>query len=196
MSDFEITVKINMELNELLNYLQNNRFVFHQSFRCIDIFLIKKEEIDSIKSYEDLNKCIILRELLFKDKILKYLVIKNKTFDQKGNVIDSKQENITIKSVVDTKNNYLKNGYIELIRMDDYCYTFSKNRHEFIIEHIPLLGTFVELENLNYDSDVVNGNSVEELIALLDSLNLNYDKSDYFCKKAWLLIENERLNEA
>ena len=91
MSDFEITVKINMELNELLTYLQNNRFVFHQSFRCIDIFLIKKEELDSIKSYKDLNKCIILRELLFKDKILKYLVIKNKTFDQKGNVIDSYQ---------------------------------------------------------------------------------------------------------
>ena len=76
-----------------------------------------------------------------------------------------------------------------------YRHVLLKAKNEVCDRLLQDLPKVVELENLNYDSDVVNGNSVEELIALLDSFNLNYDKSDYFCKKAWLLIEKERLNE-
>lgn len=191
MSNFEITVKVNMDLNNLLTYLRQNRFVFHQSFRCIDIFMIKEENKDSLKTYHDLNKCIILRELVFKDRVLKYIVLKNKEYDNNGNVIESKQENIEIKSVLETRKEYLSQGYVELLRMNDYCYTFSKNRHEFIVEHIPSLGTFIEFEEKNYDSETINGETIEELIELFDTFNIEYDRSDYFCKKAWLLIQKD-----
>lgn len=192
MSDFEITVKVNYKINDLIHYLNKNHFKFHQSFRCIDIFLIKEEDLKNKLDYSDLNKCIILRELIFKDRKLKYKVIKNKIYDNDGNIIDSSQENIDIKSVVDTKKEYLSNGYVELIRMDDYCYTFSKNNHEFIVEHIHELGTFIEFENINYDSNLRNGESIEELIELFNSFNIDYDHSSYFCKKAWLLINKLR----
>ena len=87
---------------------------------------------------------------------------------------------------------YLKNGYIELVKMDDYCYTFSKNMHEFIVEHINGLGTFIEFEDRNFDSSISSGESIEELITLFDSFNIEYYKDSYFCKKAWLLIKQER----
>ena len=45
MSDFEITVRVNMKLEDLFTYLNENNFIFHQSFRCIDIFMIKKEQL-------------------------------------------------------------------------------------------------------------------------------------------------------
>ena len=41
MENLEITVKVETALNELLNYLTSNNFRFHQSFRCIDIFMLK-----------------------------------------------------------------------------------------------------------------------------------------------------------
>ena len=53
MENLEITVKVETSLNELLNYLTSNNFRFHQSFRCIDIFMIKKEEVNNVNSYED-----------------------------------------------------------------------------------------------------------------------------------------------
>lgn len=192
MNDFEITVKVNLSLNELFEYLKNNNFIFHQSFRCIDIFLIKKEYLNKKISYQDLNKCLIIRELIFKNKTLKYLVIKNKEYDENGNIINSSQENIDIDDLQQTKDEYLSKGYVELIKMDDYCYTYSKDQHEFIIEYIEHLGIFIEFENKNYDSNLINGKNIEELIKLFDTFNIDYDKSNYFIKKAWLLIQKEK----
>ena len=60
MSDFEITVKVNYKINDLIHFLNKNHFKFHQSFRCIDIFLIKEEDLKNKLDYSDLNKCIIL----------------------------------------------------------------------------------------------------------------------------------------
>ena len=192
MSNIEITVKVSLELNELINYLNENNFKFHQSFRCIDSFLIKKEKLENKLTYHDLNDCIIFRELIFKNKIIRNIVIKYKQYDDNGNIIKSKQINKEVDNFIRKKNEYLKNGYVELIKMNDYCYTFSKNMHEFIIEHVNSLGTFIEFENHNYDSNIKNGDSIEELIELFNTFNIPYDKSDYFCKKAWLLIKKEK----
>ncbi len=189
MSDFEITVKVDLSLNELLEYLNRNQFFFHQSFRCIDFYLIKKEALEDKLTYQDLNKCIIFRKLIFKDKVLRYIVKKEKQYDDKGNIIESKQENITTENLLKVKEDYLNNGYVELIRMDDYCYTYSKNRHEFIVEHINEIGTFIEFENKNYYSNEINGVSIEELISLFDTFKISYDRNNYFFKKAWLLIQ-------
>ena len=82
MENLEITVKVETSLNELLNYLTSNNFRFHQSFRCIDIFMIKKEDLNNINSYEDMNKCLILRELLLKEKIIRKVLQKDKIYDR------------------------------------------------------------------------------------------------------------------
>lgn len=195
MENLEITVKIESSLNELLNYLTTNNFRFHQSFRCIDIFMIKKEEKDNINSYEDLNKCLILRELILKDKVLKQIVKKEKTFDFKGRIIKSNQETIEILNVPSKKTELEKEGYVELMRMDDYCYTFSKNNHEFIIEYVAPIGTFIEFEDRNFYSNLKNGESIEELISLFDTFKIKYDRNDYFIKKAWLLLNKEKKSQ-
>ena len=195
MENLEITVKIESSLNELLNYLTTNNFRFHQSFRCIDIFMIKKEEKDNINSYEDLNKCLILRELILKDKVLKQIVNKEKTFDFKGRIIKSNQETIEILNVPSKKTELEKEGYVELMRMDDYCYTFSKNNHEFIIEYVAPIGTFIEFEDRNFYSNLKNGESIEELISLFDTFKIKYDRNDYFIKKAWLLLNKEKKSQ-
>ena len=90
MENLEITVKVETSLNELLNYLTSNNFRFHQSFRCIDIFMIKKDDVSNFNSYEDFNKCLILRELILKDKVLRQLIKKEKIFDREGRIIKVK----------------------------------------------------------------------------------------------------------
>ena len=178
MENLEITVKVETSLNELLNYLTSNNFRFHQSFRCIDIFMIKKEEVNNFNSYEDFNKCLILRELILKDKVLRQLIKKEKTFDREGRIIKSNQDIIDINNVPSRKIELEKEGYIELMRMDDYCYTFSKNNHEFIVEYVAPIGTFIEFEDRNFYSNLRNGESIEKLITLFDTFKIKYDKSD------------------
>ena len=195
MENLEITVKVETSLNGLLNYLTSNNFRFHQSFRCIDIFMVKKEDLNNLNSYEDLNKCLILRELLLKDKVLRQLVKKEKIFDREGRIIKSKQDTIDIHNVPSKKSELEKEEYVELMRMDDYCYTFSKNNHEFIIEYVAPIGTFIEFEDRNFYSNLKNGETIEELISLFDTFKIKYDRNDYFVKKAWLLLNKEKKSQ-
>ena len=187
MENLEITVKVDYTLNELLNYLTTNKFRFHQSFRCIDIFMIKKEDKDNLNSYEDMNKCLIIRELLLKEKVIRQVLKKEKQFDKEGRIIKNVQTATIINNVPNKRKELEQQGYIELMRMDDYCYTFSKNNHEFIIEYVAPIGTFIEFEDRNFYSNLRNGESIEELIELFDTFRIKYDKNDYFIKKSWLL---------
>ena len=81
------------------------------------------------------------------------------------------------------------------MRMDDYCYTFSKSNHEFIVEYVAPIGTFIEFEDRNFYSNLRNGESIEELITLFNTFKIKYDKSDYFVKKAWLLLNKEKKSQ-
>ena len=195
MENIEITVKVDYTLNELLDYLTTNKFRFHQSFRCIDIFMVKKEDLNNINSYEDMNKCLILRELLLKEKIIRQVLKKEKIFDREGRIIKNVQKEIDVNNIPNERKRLEQEGYVELMRMDDYCYTFSKKNHEFIIEYVAPIGTFIEFEDRNFYSNLRNGESIEELIELFDTFNIKYDKSDYFIKKSWLLYNKLKANQ-
>ena len=195
MENIEITVKVDYTLNELLDYLTTNKFRFHQSFRCIDIFMVKKEDLNNINSYEDMNKCLILRELLLKEKIIRQVLKKEKIFDREGRIIKNVQKEIDVNNIPNERKRLEQEGYVELMRMDDYCYTFSKKNHEFIIEYVAPIGTFIEFEDRNFYSHLRNGESIEELINLFDTFNIKYDKSDYFIKKSWLLYNKLKANQ-
>ena len=195
MENIEITVKVDYSLNELLDYLTTNKFRFHQSFRCIDIFMVKKEDLNNINSYEDMNKCLILRELLLKEKVLRKILKKEKEFDREGRIIRNIQREIEVNNIPNERKRLEQEGYVELMRMDDYCYTFSKKNHEFIIEYVAPIGTFIEFEDRNFYSHLRNGESIEELIELFDTFNIKYDKSDYFIKKSWLLYNKLKANQ-
>ena len=195
MENLEITVKVDYTLNELLDYLTTNKFRFHQSFRCIDIFMIKKEDKDNLNSYKDMNKCLIIRELLLKEKVIRQVLKKEKQFDIEGRIVKNVQTEIMINNIPSKRKELEQQGYVELMRMDDYCYTFSKNNHEFIIEYVAPIGTFIEFEDRNFYSNLRNGESIEELIELFDTFRIKYDKSDYFIKKSWLLYNKLKVNQ-
>ena len=195
MENIEITVKVDYSLNELLDFLTTNKFRFHQSFRCIDIFMVKKEDLNNINSYEDMNKCLILRELLLKEKVLRKILKKEKEFDREGRIIRNIQREIEVNNIPNERKRLEQEGYVELMRMDDYCYTFSKKNHEFIIEYVAPIGTFIEFEDRNFYSHLRNGESIEELIELFDTFNIKYDNSDYFIKKSWLLYNKLKANQ-
>ena len=195
MENLEITVKVDYSLNELLDHLTTNKFRFHQSFRCIDIFMVKKEDLNNINSYEDMNKCLILRELLLKEKVLRKILKKEKEFDREGRIIRNIQREIEVNNIPNERKRLEQEGYVELMRMDDYCYTFSKKNHEFIIEYVAPIGTFIEFEDRNFYSHLRNGESIEELIELFDTFNIKYDNSDYFIKKSWLLYNKLKANQ-
>ena len=195
MENIEKTVKVDYSLNELLDFLTTNKFRFHQSFRCIDIFMVKKEDLNNINSYEDMNKCLILRELLLKEKVLRKILKKEKEFDREGRIIRNIQREIEVNNIPNERKRLEQEGYVELMRMDDYCYTFSKKNHEFIIEYVAPIGTFIEFEDRNFYSHLRNGESIEELIELFDTFNIKYDNSDYFIKKSWLLYNKLKANQ-
>jgi hypothetical protein len=142
-----------------------------------------------------MNKCLILSELLLKEKIIRKVLQKDKIYDREGRIINNIQKEIEVHNIPNEKKKLEQEGYVELMRMDDYCYTFSKKNHEFIIEYVAPIGTFIEFEDRNFYSNLRNGESIEELIELFDTFNIKYDKSDYFIKKSWLLYNKIKSNQ-
>ena len=55
----------------------------------------------------------------------------------------------------------------------------EKWNHEFIVEYVAPIGTFIEFEDRNFYSHLRNGESIEELITLFDTFKIKYDKSDF-----------------
>ena len=130
-----------------------------------------------------------------KEKVLRKVLKKEKVFDREGRIIRNIQREIEVNNIPNERKRLEQEGYVELMRMDDYCYTFSKKNHEFIIEYVAPIGTFIEFEDRNFYSHLRNGESIEELIELFDTFNIKYDKSDYFIKKSWLLYNKLKANQ-
>lgn len=73
----------------------------------------------------------------------------------------------------------------ELIRIDDHIVVYEKDGLELAIEYVNDKYLFIEVEaNLKYDT-------VDKLKDALEKVGIEYDKSNYFQKKALLIFKDK-----
>lgn len=180
-----ITVKLKWGLDETKLYFVNAGIPLKESFILKDIYLVK-DNIDFKKSnsLDVLSSSIIIREVIEDNNVSsKSVIYKDKKYDEKGNIISSLKYSCKIESIEAMYDILTKTGYKECFRYEQECLAYETDKCEVLLEYIPDLGLFLELEN---------NKSNEELVADLNSLHIPYYENDYFVKKAVLMLEKEK----
>lgn len=182
MEEMEITVKVNSNYEKLHDDLITNGFELIDEFLMDDVYMIDKNiDIHSMKDLDVLSKCIIIR------KVNDYsaLVYKIKEYDKDENIISQSKIDCKVENITDAINFMSLIGYRELIRIKNKSYIYSNNDYEIAVQLINDKYIFIEMEaNEKY-------NTIDTLINVFSKLNIDYDRSNYFAKKAQIIF-NER----
>ena len=178
----EITVKINTSKEDLINFLNNNNYKKIDSYIVDDIYYVKSDIDLDLNPLDIFKKCILVRSISDKKH---YLLYKYKEYDENENIINQGKSKVEVVNREDAKVFLETAGYKELIKVVDYIDVYEKDGLEINVEEVNNKYLFIEIEeNKKY-------NSVEKLIQALENTNIDYDKSNYFVKKAKIIFEDK-----
>ena len=179
----EITVKLKWSLDEAKLYFVNKGITLVESFILKDIYLAKEDlDLKKLNNLDILSSCIILREVYENDKAIdRKIMYKDKKYNEVGDIISEVKYSCEVGNVEKMQSILDKIGYKELFRYDQECLGYEIDDKKILLQYIPDLGLFAELED--------NNKSKEQLINDLNELNIPYYGNDYFVKKASLMID-------
>ena len=178
----EITVSINTSKEDLINFLNNNNYKKIDSYIVDDIYYVLKDVDTSLNTLEVLKKCILVRSI---NNEKHYLLYKHKEYDENENIIKQGKSKVQVINREDAKVFLETAGYKELIKVVDYIDVYEKDGLEINVEEVNNKYLFIEIEeNKKY-------NSIEKMKEALEQTNINYDKSNYFVKKAKIIFEDK-----
>ena len=178
MDEKEITVKLKWSLDEAKVCFVNKGIPLIESFVIKDIYLVKKEvNIDDIDNLDVISSCLIVREI----GDYKTLLYKDKIYDNKGDILSSHKYSCEIKDIDEAYELLTHIGYKECFRYEQECLAFKDDKIDILLQYVPELGLFAELEDSN--------KTVKQLIDDLNSLEIPYYENDYFVKKASLMLD-------
>lgn len=181
----EITVSVNTSKKELINFLDSNNYKKVDSYIVSDIYYVENDIDLDINSLEILKKCILVRSI---DDKKHYLMYKYKEYDQNENIINQGKSQVQVINKEDA-NTFLKTiGYKELIDIIDYIEVYEKDGFQICVQDVNNKYLFIEVEeNKEY-------NTLEGMIKALEKTKIDYDKSNYFVKKAKIVFEEKYRN--
>ena len=181
----EITVSINTTKEDLINFLITNDYKKNDSYTVDDIFYVKNDIDLNINPLEILKNCILVRSI---DNAKHYLMYKYKEYDENENIINQGKSKVQVINREDAKIFLNTVGYKELIRVVDNIEVYEKDGLELCIEDVNDKYLFIEIEeNEKY-------NTIEKMIKALEDTKIDYDKSNYFVKKAKIIFEEKYRN--
>ncbi len=113
-----------------------------------------------------------------------YLVYKYKEYDLKENIINQGKTEVQVYNRNDAQVFMEAIGYKELIHVIDSMIIYEKDGLELCVQHVNGKYLYIEIE----ESEQYN--TVEKMIKALEKTNIDYDKSNYFAKKAKVILED------
>lgn len=183
----EITVKVNTTYDKLHNILLKNNFIIKEEYTVKDTYMINKGiDITKLNDLEVLKQCILVRDVV---DIEKSLVYKNKEYDSEGNIIKQSKIKCPILDI-DKGIKFMEEiNYIKLFNIIDKCIVYVNNDNELVVELVNDKYIFIELES---NPEYINKKYTcyLDMINELNSYNLPIDKTNYFVKKAVLVLND------
>ena len=183
----EITVKVNTTYDKLHDILHKNNFIIKEEYTVKDTYMINKEiNITKLNDLEVLKQCILVRDVV---DIEKSLVYKNKEYDSDGNIIKQSKIKCPILDI-DKGIKFMEEiNYIKLFNIIDKCIVYVNNDNELVVELVNDKYVFIELES---NPEYINKKYTcyLDMINELNSYNLPIDKTNYFVKKAVLVLND------
>lgn len=183
----EITVKVNTTYDKLHDILLKNNFIIKEEYTVKDTYMINKEiNITELNDLEVLKQCILVRDVV---DIEKSLVYKNKEYDSKGNIIKQSKIKCPILDIEKGIKFMEEINYIKLFNIIDKCIVYVNNDNELVVELVNDKYVLIELES---NPEYINKKYTcyLDMIKELNSYNLPIDKTNYFVKKAVLVLND------
>ena len=182
----EITVTSNISKKDLINFFDVNNYKKVDDYVVDDIYYVLNGVDLNANPLDVLKKCVLVRSI---DNKKHYLVYKYKEYDDSENIIKQGKLKVQVISKEDAKSFLKIIEYKELIRIVDHIEVYEKNGLQICVEEVNDKYLFIEIEESE------NYNTIEKMIDALENTGINYDKSNYFVKKAKIIFEEKYGNK-
>lgn len=181
MKELEITVKVNSSYDKLHSDLERIGFKKIKQTIMYDTYMIDKNiDISNIKDLDILSKCIIVRNI----DDYNAFIYKIKEYDEYENIIS--QEKIEC-NILDINNGikFMKMiNYKELLNIKSELIFYSNNNLDILVQIVNDSFILIEMEDDKF-------NNIEDMINEFSKLDIDYDKSNYFVKKAQIILNGK-----
>lgn len=182
MNELELCVKSNVSFDKLIKIMKDKGFHIQEDFQMNDIYMIKKEEEISFKNRNNiLNDYLLIRETVGKRKML---ILKHKEINDKNEIVSQKSIKCSITDINKGYDFLVALNYKKMFELKDHNVLLSNGKNEIYIQNVENLGTYIEMEQKNLLLENNNGNTIDEMIDILNSYNLPFNKNNYFVKKS------------
>lgn len=186
--ELEITVKVNSNYEKLHRDLIKNGFKIVDKYSCYDTYMIDSNiDTRNMRDLDIISKCVIVRDIIPYTKLLTY---KKKTYDEFDNIIEQSKIDVKIDDI-DNAIKFMKTiNYKKLIDITDNLIVYSNNLFDIAVQLVNDKYIFIEMENeAQYGSKKYS--NIKDMIRDFETINIDYDNSNYFVKKAQIVL-NER----
>lgn len=140
-----------------------------------------------------LNKCVLIRHIIEKDKETNILTYKYKEYNENKEITNQGKIEVIIDDINNSKLLFEKLNFEELIRINDHMLVYATDKDELVIQKVNNKHIYIEIEDKCHHSNRVY-NSIEEMknVIISNSIPIKYD--NYFIKKAELELQETYKN--
>lgn len=181
----EITVLVKSDYEVLKRELEKNEFQIKEKYELKDVYMIDKDiDLSKLSKLEILKKCILVRDIV---NIKKELLYKYKKYDVNGDILEQGKVECPVIDIKKAIGFMESINYKKLFNIYDRCIVYANKETELVVQLVNDKYIFIEMES-ECEHIKRKYNSVEELKNDINRYNLPIDNSNYFVKKAELIL--------
>ena len=175
----EITIRILCSKEELIKHLEEKGLKKGRRFRLDDHYLIPKIlKLEELTAREILSKAVIIRNIENDGKIVNKITFKNKNINEKGEIVSQTATSCEVMDYTEGIRLFEELGYYEIMNIIEDDIIYYNDKIELAIKDVYNGDLLMEIETNN------NTTTIEELKEIIESLEISFEKENYFVKKA------------
>ena len=175
----EITIRILCSKEELIKHLEEKGLKKGRIFRLDDHYLIpKKLKAEELKVREILSKAVIIRNIDNDGKKVNKITFKKKNINEKGEIVSQTATSCEVIDYTEGIKLFEELGYYEIMNIIEDDIIYYNDDIELAIKDIYNGDLLIEIETNN------NITTIKELKEIIESLEIPFEKENYFVKKA------------
>lgn len=181
----EITVLVESNYDILKNILEKNGFQIKEEYEIKDDYMINNDiDLSKLSKLEILRNCILVRDIV---NIKKELLYKYKKYASNGDILEQGKVKCPVTDIEKAIKFMESINYKKIFNIYDKCIVYANRKTELVVQLVNDKYIFIEMESVCQHIDR-KYESVEELKKDLNGYNLPIDTSNYFVKKAELIL--------
>lgn len=159
MKQIETTGEVFQSLDEINDILTKQNFKIIRKSRIEDKYMSQfVNQLNSDNIISILEKSVLLRKLILDGKEINKITYKDKKYDN-GILLYEEKTSVSIDSIEDAENLFLKLGFKNLVNVNYNCTVYSNDNMELAFQDVENLGMLVEYES----KEDFDGKSSEEI---------------------------------